>query len=213
MNVLKDLLPQKGLFMVIGGAVSVALFLIFFLPAGEKGESEKEQHAVFPWEEETGEEEVSESQEAFKQETFIVDIKGEVVNTGIYTVEEGERVQDAILKAGGFTGNANDKLINLAERCYDEMVIYVPSMDEEYENILPASPAQAGTSSQQEGILINSASAEELTALPGIGPAKADAIINYRDENGPFKSGEELKEVPGIGEKTLENIVDKIIIR
>ncbi|SER71183.1 helix-hairpin-helix domain-containing protein [Salipaludibacillus aurantiacus] len=212
MNVLKDRLPQKGIFMIIGGAVSVTLFLIFFLPAGEKGESEAE-HVVFPWEEETGEEEVSDSQIAFKQETFIVDIKGEVVNTGIYTVEEGERVQDAILKAGGFTGNANDKLINLAERCYDEMVIYVPSMDEEYENILSSSPAQTGLPSQQEGILINSASAEELTALPGIGPAKADAIINYRDENGPFKSGEELKEVPGIGEKTLENIVDKIIIR
>ena len=139
---------------------------------------------------------------------YIVDVKGQVNFPGVYEVEEHLRVHDVIQLAGGFLEMANETAINLAQKISDEMVIYVPHLDEEINN---ASTATAWSPSQDEKkVSLNQATTGELEALPGIGPSKAAAIIKYREEVGAFKSIDELTNVSGIGEKTLEKLRDSL---
>ncbi|QTM99890.1 ComEA family DNA-binding protein [Sediminibacillus dalangtanensis] len=133
-----------------------------------------------------------------------VDIKGEVKHPGVYAISADKRVRDAIELAGGFLEEADSNAVNLAQKVQDEQVIMVPAQGEQGEN--SAGEAVQGNSK----IRVNTADAEELTKLPGIGPSKADAIIQYRDENGGYQQLEELLEVAGIGEKTLEKIASSI---
>lgn len=144
----------------------------------------------------------------------IVDIKGAVVHPGIYEIAANERVQAVIDLAGGLTKDADNNQINLAQKVQDEMVIYVPEEGEVDHPLsqLPSMPADSNEISEDGVIQINSADVSELTELQGIGPAKAEAIIAYRDEHGPFQQVEDLLEVSGIGEKTLENIKDQIVV-
>lgn len=122
-------------------------------------------------------------------------------------MEQGDRVNDAIIKAGGTTEDAAEEAVNLAEKVYDEMVIAVPAAGEDVEVIFQ----EGGGDSDK--VRINHASASELVSLPGIGPAKAEAILKYREEAGPFKSEEELVNVPGIGEKTMETLKELISVK
>ena len=138
------------------------------------------------------------------EKTVVVDVKGAVKHPGVYEIASQSRVNDVILKAGGLTEDANEQSVNLAEIVYDEMVIYVPTNDSDGESVEDFQG--------MDKIKINQATAEQLETLTGIGPAKAQAIINYRDENGPFQSVDDLLNVPGIGQKTLDNIVDDIQI-
>ncbi|WP_412097985.1 helix-hairpin-helix domain-containing protein [Halobacillus litoralis] len=133
-----------------------------------------------------------------EQADMKVDVKGEVVRPGVYSIESGMRVNDVILLAGGMTDKADPTSVNLAQLLQDEMVILVSS-------------EQAAISVQGTGqIVINQATQEEIQTLSGIGPSKAEAIVMYREENGPFQSKEDLLEVSGIGEKTLEAIEEEI---
>lgn len=145
-----------------------------------------------------------------KSEKLIVDIKGAVVKPGVYEMNRGERVVHAVEKASGFMEEANRDAINLALILEDEMVIFVPKYgDEEIEKL-----ATTVTTSKDNGkININTATAEELEKIPGIGPAKASAIISYRDEFGKFKSVDDLVNVSGIGKKTVEKMVDFIDVK
>ncbi|AST92647.1 helix-hairpin-helix domain-containing protein [Sutcliffiella cohnii] len=143
----------------------------------------------------------------------IVDVKGEVNIPGVYQLTTGERVMDAIMKAGGFTEEANSHHVNLAALVTDEMVIYVPKHGEEMMDVAVTTQPINSSSGESEGkININSASEEELTKLTGIGPSKAKAIVRYREEHGFFKSVDELVNVSGIGDKSLASIRDEIIV-
>jgi competence protein ComEA len=138
--------------------------------------------------------------------TIMVDIKGAVSSPGVYEMEEGERVKDVITKAGGLLSHADERQINLAQLVHDEMIVYISSNDEinsEKGSLMPESQESSKVS-------INRADSQELQTLPGIGPSKAEAIIAYRTENGPFKKTEELVNVAGIGEKSFEKLKDKI---
>ena len=138
---------------------------------------------------------------------YIVDVKGQVKFPGVYEVEEHLRVHDVIQLAGGFLEMANETAINLAQKISDEMVIYVPHLDEEINN----TSTDAWSPSQDEKkVSLNQATTGELETLPGIGPSKAEAIIKYREEVGAFKSIDELTNVSGIGEKTLEKLRDSL---
>jgi competence protein ComEA len=148
--------------------------------------------------------------------TLYTDIKGEVKKPGVYELIPGERVKDAIVKAGGFTENADEKQVNLALKVTDEMIIYIPKIGEELSNsaIAPQANTAATNSGTNQGkINLNTASSQELTELPGIGPAKAEAIMEYRETNGQFKTIEDLKEISGIGEKTFEKLQDLITVQ
>lgn len=150
-----------------------------------------------------------ESEDVEEEDLVIVDIKGEVKHPGVYEIDSSSRIQDVIKLAGGLKDEADELQINLAAKVYDEMVIFIPKQGDPLEGD-PVHFTQVNE--EGEKIRVNEATAEELTALSGIGPAKAEAIISYREENGPFKSAEELLNVSGIGEKTLANFEDEIIV-
>ncbi|PYZ94225.1 hypothetical protein CR194_01420 [Salipaludibacillus keqinensis] len=207
MQFMKEYVQEKGLFLSIIGGVCLISVIFFWQHTGEVEEADA---TVLPWENEQLTDRISHEEEKESEIILMVDIKGEVFNPGVYHVMEGERVIDVIEKAGGFNSEANQSAINLAERCFDEMVIFVPSEGDED---APSGYDVIASGAKHEGILINQADANELTTLPGIGPAKADAIISFREENGPFQTLEDLTNVPGIGEKTLESIRDHLVIR
>lgn len=142
-------------------------------------------------------------------EEFMIDVKGEVRQPGVYTVDVNARVIDVITIAGGFTDTADQNQVNLAQKIHDEMVVFIPKPGEIIEGIESIQMVEAN---QSEGIRLNSATKEEIQSLNGIGPSKAEAIVTYREENGPFKSVDELLNVSGIGEKTLEKFKDEIIV-
>jgi competence protein ComEA len=138
---------------------------------------------------------------------MMVDVKGAVKIPGVYVAEEGERVIDLIKKAGGFTDKADQNQVNLSQHVEDEMVIHVPNLGES-ENI------QMGSNLSQNNLVnINKASESELQTLPGIGPSKALAIIEYRDTNGGFQTVDDIKKISGIGEKTFEKLEPHISIK
>lgn len=161
-----------------------------------------------------------------------LNIKGAVVNPGVYSFNEGERVIDAINKSGGLLENADTSVINLSKNLFDEMVIVVYTVDEVNEmkgkNILiqyiekecncPTLSNDACLSndsvkeSDSSKISINNASVEELTKLSGIGESKAKSIVEYRNEHGLFSSIDEILNVSGIGEALFEKIKDNITI-
>ena len=150
-------------------------------------------------------------------EKIIVDVKGQVAKPGVYEGFQGERVVDIIDRAGGLTKLADASQVNFAEHVVDEMVIYIPGKSEEIQ--APIISGTGGThpsaSSVNGGggkVDLNKADATELQTLPGIGPAKAAAIIEYRDKSGKFKAIEDLKNISGIGEKTFEKLKDQITV-
>ncbi|MBS8264978.1 competence protein ComEA [Mesobacillus boroniphilus] len=141
---------------------------------------------------------------------MMADIKGAVVNPGVYEIHEGGRVVDLIERAGGLVEDADTAAINFALYVQDEMAIYVPRIGE---NVEAALPVKAGEAAGKGTVNLNSAQSSELQTLPGIGPAKAEAIIEYRESNGPYKSIEDLKEISGIGDKTFEKLKDLISVK
>ena len=144
------------------------------------------------------------------QETVIfVDIKGAVKNPGVYQMKVGDRVKDALDAAGGLTAEADSQKVNLAKRLEDQMVIVVPKVGEEAEEI------PAGATSKEEAkegkVNINTATVEELKTLKGVGEKKAEAIIEYRKKNGSFQTKEDLMKVRGIGKKLFESFQERIV--
>jgi competence protein ComEA len=138
---------------------------------------------------------------------LIVDVAGAVRKPGVYEFAEGERVVDAIERAGGPMPKADVSSLNLAAMLVDGTQILVPK----------AGPAVAGVPGAAPGssnglVNINSASATELETLSGIGEVLAGTIVEYRDQNGPFASVDDLLDVSGIGPATLEEIRDQVTV-
>lgn len=147
-----------------------------------------------------------------------VHICGEVLKPDVYKVLEDARVYEVIAKAGGLTDAAADAHINQAAAVSDGQQIYIPSI-EEAADILPGEFNVSGketterTDSKTAGTVnINSASADELMTLSGIGQAKAQAIIDYRGSNGGFKTIAEIKNIDGIKDAVYNKIKDKISV-
>ncbi|TMN21018.1 helix-hairpin-helix domain-containing protein [Lentibacillus cibarius] len=136
----------------------------------------------------------------------MVDVKGEVVAPGVYETAADARVHDVIQMAGGFKKNADQTTVNLAQKVQDEMVIMVPAIAEN------ATPSSVTSKTGTKKVRINYADQAEIEELNGIGPSKAQAVIQYREENGLFKDTEDLLDVSGIGEKTLEALKEEIQI-
>ena len=144
-----------------------------------------------------------------ERKKVFVYVCGEVQASGVYELEQDSRVFEAIAKAGGLTENAAAEAVNQARVVVDGEQIYVPSLDE----VKGAGVVSEVTERTDDGkININTATAEELETLPNIGPVKAEAIVQYRQEQGPFYTIEQIQEVDGIGEKTFEAIKDMITI-
>ncbi len=146
---------------------------------------------------------------------LLVHVSGAVARPGVYALPEGARVQDAIEAAGGFGDAADPAGLNLAAKLEDGAQIFVASLPQGTTADPLGQPASSGSPaapSPTDKININTATLEELDTLPGIGPAIAQRIIDYRAANGPFAAIEDIVNVAGIGPATFENIKDLITV-
>ncbi len=221
--------------IIIVIAISVYLYFNFNIE-----EETKEEVILEKLEIETDNEKDEQTKEDIIQEiTF--DIKGAVKKPGVYKIEEGKRVIDAINLAGGLKSNADNSIINLSKKLKDEMVIIIYTKEEikkmmegdtvikviEKECVCPKLENDAcidekvtnekievnvEENNEDKKISINTASINELTSISGIGESKAKSIIEYREKNGNFQKIEDIKNVSGIGESLFEKIKDYIIL-
>ena len=184
-----------GIFLLVSGILAVLIL-------SSRGKTEIE---ILEADEESGEAEI------------VVDLQGAVENPGIYRLKKDSRVNDLLIKAQGLSEKADrewlSKNINLAQKLSDGIKIYIPFVGEvggvqDYQG----KPAGLASETLSEMININLAASQELERLPGIGPATAKKIIEFREEYGLFLSPEEITKVPGIGQKTFENMKNQISI-
>lgn len=185
----------------IARAAAIVLIVIaavvFF---GHNGEKE-EIPVQLP--EETAEQTDIPPKESEKTDIF-VDISGEVKKAGVYQVTDGTRLFEVIKIAGGLTSDADRDGFNQAEIVSDGEKIIIPAKGEGAVSVANPGITASGM------ININTADSTALQEIPGVGPATADKIIAYRNENGRFASKEDIKNVSGIGDKTYEKMKDKI---
>lgn len=134
------------------------------------------------------------SEQNSTMERWFIDIKGAVMNEGVYEVTSDMRVKDVIALAGGFAENADKKQVNLAQVVHDEMVIVIPILGELQD-----------ITTEDTVINLNTATKEKLMTVKGIGEKKADAIVAYRQKQ-RIKKLEDLLELKGFSEKFIESI-------
>lgn len=166
-------------------------------------------------------------------DALCVDVAGAVASPGLYRLQAGSRVDDAIKAAGGLAENAHRESVNLARPLSDGEQLVVPTKEQASAAQAPGSASvESGPSATSAGssggrgagattasgnvsggkVNINTASASELTSLKGVGEATAEKIVAYREANGPFKKPEDLKRVSGIGDKKFEAVKDAITV-
>ena len=151
---------------------------------------------------------------------IVVDISGGVLNAGVYLLPNGSIVEDGIKAAGGFSRIADldaiAKSINRAALVDTHSKIYIPKKGDSLAALAPATGTQlaSGTvdTTTAAKININTATATELDILPGVGPVTAQRIIDYRIQNGDYKSPEDIKNVPGISDAKFDQMRDLITI-
>jgi len=145
-----------------------------------------------------------------------IDVGGEVINPGVYTLDKEARINEALIVAGGLSAKADrdwvEKNLNKAEKLVDGQKIYIPNVGEVLgDRVVGRDVLQnVSTNSDNKIVRLNTATAEQFATLSGIGPSIAQKIIDYRTKNGGFKNIEELKLVSGIGDKLFEKIKDNV---
>lgn len=206
-------LPKKWLLLGSGASIVILITLLvgIYLMVNKEAQVDTTM-----WEETslTTTAEVATDATKERAETMIyVDIKGAVKVPGIYQLKNQQRIWDALALAGGVSEEADTTQVNYAQKVKNQMIIYVPKKGEpvpqSLETLQESAPAQQN---QEEKINLNTATEAELQTISGIGAKKAQEIIRFRDEQGPFKTVEELKNVPGIGEKTVERLKDMLTV-
>ncbi|TDL34480.1 hypothetical protein E2R51_01835 [Jeotgalibacillus sp. S-D1] len=193
--------------------ISCPLLLVFFLLFNPfKSASTEIPTPLAPVAEPISQSEESEPLPIETSPQIQVDIKGKVQSPGVYTVADGDRVIDLIKLAGGETAEADMREVNLSQKLYDEMVIYIPAEGEEVK--APATqPGAAAAPGQKVKVNLNSADSDMLQTIPGIGPSKAEAILDYRDTVGRFETIEDIKNISGIGDKTFDKLKESIDVK
>ena len=192
------------------------------LPQGDSGSSTEKQEIQEPFRDENGSvqgESTVETQEYVENSEksgVYVYICGEVSNPGVYELSEDSRIYEAVDAAGGFTENAARESVNLASKVSDGMQITIYNKEEAAS--LPAGSGSAVGNTGQGGtsgsglVNLNTATKEELMTLKGIGEAKAEDIIRYREKSGGFKKIEDIMKISGIKEAGFQKIKDNITV-
>ncbi|MBL3642279.1 helix-hairpin-helix domain-containing protein [Peribacillus frigoritolerans] len=206
---------KRKMTMITVAVAFVAGGIYYF---SQQGEDPADTEDIFSVTAKEAEMEQSVNESAAEPEIIKVDVKGAVMSPGIFTAQAGDRVIDLISSAGNFTDKADTDKVNFAQIIEDQMVIYVPEIGEEdkgdLENILVGTSGDAVTKGTSGGLVnLNAATQEDLQTLTGIGPSKANAILEYRETVGKFKEVDELKQVTGIGDKTFERLRDSISVK
>lgn len=216
---MKDWLVEHKIPVLVMAIIALGGFYYFYVnenpePLPTTSVSMEEKSQVEREETETETETNKPATQQAIPEKIMVDVKGQIKLPGVYQANANERVIDVISRAGGLTDKADQGQVNFAEHVQDEMVIYIPAKGEGGAPILASGGSQIGSGGNQKEakININKADETELQNLPGIGPAKAAAIIEYRNTNGPFNAVEDLKNISGIGDKTFDKLKDLLAI-
>lgn len=211
MQVKRWLMEYKKVLSIIGGVLAV--IVIILVGRGMMASSTKEKVMVTNAVNTTRVEEAT----TMMPQNCYVDIKGEVLRPGVYEFSCESRIQEVIKKAGGFTEDADETKINLAQKISDQMQIIVPNLHSKQEGGVTEGNSEKGNSSnttpsnsKQGTVNINTATLEELQTIKGIGKKKAEAILQYRKEHGAFRTKEDLLQVKGIGKKALEAIESQV---
>lgn len=211
MQVKRVLMEYKKVLSIIGGVLAV--IVIIFVGRGMMASSTKEKVMVTNAVNTTRVEETT----TMMPQNCYVDIKGEVLRPGVYEFSCESRIQEVIKKAGGFTEEADEIKINLAQKISDQMQIIVPNLNSKQEGGVTEGNSEKGNLSnttpsnlKQGTVNINTAMLEELQTIKGIGKKKAEAILQYRKEHGAFRTKEDLLQVKGIGKKALEAIESQV---
>lgn len=187
---------SKNLLLIVAGVVATVVFLINGVTAGA-GAKPIETVAL------------PSDQPIVKPASIYVHVVGEIISPGIYELDSGSRLVDVIFAAGGFGKNADQASINLAREVTDGEQVVVFKVGAAPQLIGSAgSNAPAGTSQ----ISLNRATQAELEALPGVGPALAGRMIDWRTANGGFKKKEDLLNVSGIGDKLFAGIKNQVTL-
>ncbi len=205
---------KKLLIKVIAGVVLLAVSFAFYL-IKEMAAGHADEIVVVP-DDTAAAVETATNAAVEEAAAIIVDVAGAVMRPSVVELPEGSRIYEAIEKAGGLRKDADLSTTNQAEILTDGQKLYIPTRYE-LEESMAGSPssglAAAGSvNTQPKRININTADSQTLQQLKGVGPSTAEKIINYRTENGKFKTIEDLKNVSGIGDKTFEKLKDKITV-
>ena len=211
MQVKRWLMEYKKILSIIGGVLAVIVIILVGrrMMASPTKEKVMVTNAVNTTR-------VEEATTMMPQNCY-VDIKGEVLRPGVYEFSCESRIQEVIKKAGGFTEEADETKINLAQKITDQMQIIVPNLHSKQEGGVTEGNSEKGnlsnttpSNSKQGTVNINTATLEELQTIKGIGKKKAEAILQYRKEHGAFRTKEDLLQVKGIGKKALEAIESQV---
>lgn len=196
-------------------SIALALLGIFLLGVGVLSalvlSSKRESSSI----------EILPAEEDQTSEIFI-HVSGAVEKPGLYQLSAGARVNDALVVAGGLSAEADrqwfEKTVNLAQKLSDGVKLHIPFKGEpssasfSQETGMVAGEQTLFSQDTQGKVNINKASVSQLDSLSGIGPAYAQRIIDYRNNNSPFNSIEDIMKVSGIGQKTFEKIKDQITV-
>jgi competence protein ComEA len=191
-------LSRRQLF---GGAIAVAVLLVLAVRhfgGGGAGPAAASSYAPLP---------ARAAAKPAAAKLVVVDVAGDVRSPGLHSVPAGSRVEDAIVAAGGATGKAQLDAVNLAAPVADGEQIVVPGSGAGGAAAV-SSPAGSSPSAPLD---LNSATLEQLEALPGIGPVTAQKILDYRQQHGAFHSVSELEGVPGIGPAHIAQLKGLVI--
>jgi len=208
---LKQLISLKKYSFYLIAGIIIVVISFFFLAGKEKGGTGpsvlKEQHET-----QVTLEEKQESAEKDKT-SIVVEVKGAVRKPGVYAFMAEDRVEEAIKRAGGFTSKADTVDINQAAKLEDSMMIYVRKQGEVDRQVQKAAADTSPGNEQSQEVNVNQADAAKLQTINGIGPAKAEAIIAYREEHGEFQQIEDLRNISGFGEKTIERLKNQLTVK
>ena len=221
-----EMLNQKQKFIVIIVIIIVIGIIIYYYINSTKSIYENNADISFSEENEVETNEIEEI-----KEKIVVHITGAVQNNGIVKVDEDSRINDVVEAAGGLTEDADLDRVNLAYKVEDGQKIYIPRKEEAKENTEEnieneeINNNEIISDTSGEGVIenentenyttlvnINTADIEKLKELPGIGESTATKIIEYRKQNGKFKTIEDIKNVSGIGDAKFNSIKDFICI-
>ena len=197
---------NKNVYIIIIITIIVIIIIVWLINFTEN--NEESYISNFEAEDLIIEESPEIESENLKKENIKIHILGEVNYNGILELEEGSRIFDAIEMAGGLTQMADVSKINLAYVLEDGEKLYIPSINDEKDVEYLLSENGVGAK-----VNINTAKLEELQNIPGVGPSIAQAIIDYRKENGKFKNIEDIKNVSGVGESKYKNMESYIKVK
>lgn len=206
----KEFIMKNRKILIKTACIVLAVFCILYITAGDGNDERLIQgESVTETEEEPADDDYGLAGESG---FIIVDISGAVRTPMVIKLPEGSRIDDAINGAGGLTDKADISEVNRAQILEDGQKILIPEKNADQGGKQISSGSAVTDTISNEKVNINTADADLLETITGVGPATAEKIIRYRNSEGPFRKIEDIQNVSGIGSKTFEKMKDEITV-